>query len=141
MSTRRVTEQLESLQRTSVERVPSAFEATDALAMQELVWGHLATQGVVRGGPQTWSPERFDVPRAICRQLPIAWLRTPRLRGVIDDLLGRGAWEFAERAGVLVGPPESPRAPWRVARADWHWDAGHAGPWVPSEGLFLWCPL
>lgn len=139
--TRRVTEQLESFQRTSILRVPAAFDAADALSMQELVWAHLATRGVVRGDPGTWLPDRFDVPRDVNRQLPIARLRTPRLRGILDDLLGRGMWEFAERAGVLLSPPESPRTPWTVARRDWHWDAGHAGPWTPSEGVFLWCPL
>jgi len=109
--------------------------------MQQLVWEHLERQGVVREDSETWLPERFDVPRDVCRQLPLGRLRSQRLRGVLDDLMGRAKWEFAERPGVLVGPPESPRAPWKVARKDWHWDHGHSGPWTPSEGLLLWCPL
>jgi hypothetical protein len=141
MTARRVTADLETFERTSVLRLPAAYDAEDALAMQRVVWDHLTRQGVVRTDPETWLPERCRVPRDVCRQLPLGRLRTPRLRGVLDDLLGRGKWEFAERAGILAGPPESPRTPWKVARGDWHWDAGHAGPWTPSEGLFLWCPL
>lgn len=132
---------VETFLETSVLRVPGAFAPADALGIRELAWQHLARQGVSRRDPATWIPERFRGFGSLRQELPLARLRTPALRKVLDELLGRGKWRFPEQGGLLVGPPESPRKPWRIARKDWHWDAGHAGAWTPSEGLFLWCPL
>ena len=134
-------EQTEAFRATGIVRVPDAFDAEVALQIQERIWEHLEQNGVVRDEPATWLPERFGGFGGVRQQLPVGRLRTPRLRGAFDDLLGRSKWTFPERIGLLVSPPEMPQTPWKIARRDWHWDAGQAGPWSQKEGLFFWCVL
>lgn len=138
-------EQLQSFTETGVSQLQSAFAPADALHIQGLVWKHLEARGVDRADPATWLPERFRGLGHLRRELPWERItRSPRVRGALDDLLGRKKWSFGEHEGLLVSPPESPRTPWTIARGDWHWDSGAAGPWTPSEGVWLWsilCPL
>ncbi len=134
-------EQTEAFRETGIVRLSAAFDADVALQIQERIWEHLEGQGVVRDEPATWLPDRFGSFGELRQRLPVSRLRTPPLRAAFDGLLGRGKWTFPERFGLLVSPPEMPQTPWKIARRDWHWDAGRAGAWSPQEGLFFWCVL
>jgi hypothetical protein len=132
-------EQLQTFWETGVLRLNAAFEAADALHIQGLVWDHLAASGVDRGDPATWLPDRFRGLGNLRRELPWERItRSSRVRGALDELLGRKKWLFGEYEGLLASPPESPRAPWKIARGDWHWDGGAPGPWAPSDAVWLW---
>ncbi|MFI4933531.1 MAG: phytanoyl-CoA dioxygenase family protein [Caulobacterales bacterium] len=110
--------------------VRGAFASDDALAMQDEWWAELtATHGVRRGERATWRQPRGDLKQA--KKSPIqAMMATAKVLGVIDDLLGAGAWPMPRHWGrVLTTFPEAgdwflPTELWHSdSPPDWHRDA------------------
>lgn len=106
--------------------VRNAFPRDDALAMQAEWWSELAEiHGIERDDRSTWRHILGDLKRA--KRSPIQQrIATPCVLGVIDDLLGPGAWRPpADWGRVLTTFPEP--GDWDVPTGLWHWDS--PGDW------------
>jgi hypothetical protein len=101
--------------------VRQAFSPADALAMERQWWRELeGTHGVRRDDRSSWRQIEGDL-KAAKRDPVQAKILTGRVRGVLDDLLGPGAWPPPRDWGrPLVTFPE-PGA-WAVPARLWHWD-------------------
>jgi len=102
--------------------VRGAFSPSDARAMQDAWWAELAqVHGIARENRETWRSILGDLKQAKTSALQHA-IATPRVKGVIDDLLGEGAWAPPREWGrVLTTFPEP--GPWDVPTGLWHWDS------------------
>jgi hypothetical protein len=98
-----------------------AFAPEDALAMQHEWWLELAeVYGIARDDRSTWRQPRADLKRAKSSAIQQR-LATPRVRGVIDDLLGAGAWPPPRHWGRVLTTFPQPGA-WDVPTKTWHSD-------------------
>src|SRR5260370_26596866 len=94
-----------------------AFSPDEAARMRRRVWARLARLGVAEDDPATWaSADVTGLSKAIKRDRVFAALGSPVVRGAVDDLLGRDAWDLPrEWRTILVTFPGFP---------------GHARRWV-----------
>lgn len=102
--------------------VRQAFPAADALEMERRWWSELQdAHGVCRRDRSSWRQITGDLKAA--KRDPIqAKILSERVRGVLDDLLGEGAWETPKDWGrTIVTFPEP--GPWDVPTWFWHWDS------------------
>jgi hypothetical protein len=101
--------------------VKEAFSPADAAAMQERWWSELEDKhGPRRDDRSTWRQIRGDLKGAKHDRIQ-ARILTPRVRGVLDGLLGQGAWSPPKDWGrPIVTFPEP--GPWDVPTWFWHWD-------------------
>ncbi len=101
--------------------VRQAFSPADGLAMQRRWWRELEdAHGIRPGDRSSWRQITGDL-KAAKRDPVQAKILTGRVRGVLDDLLGKGAWSPPRDWGrPLVTFPE-PGA-WDVPARLWHWD-------------------
>jgi hypothetical protein len=113
--------ELERFERDGYLVVRQAFALADALAMERQWWRELEnTHGIRPGDRSSWRQIRGDL-KAAKRDPLQARILTERVRGVLDDLLGPGAWPAPRDWGrPLVTFPE-PGA-WAVPTGLWHWD-------------------
>ena len=102
--------------------VRSAFFPDDARAMRDEWWAELAeVHGIARDDRSTWRNILGDLKRPKRSPLELK-IATSRVRGVIDDLLGRGNWGTpADWGRALVTFPEV--GDWDVPTEGWHWDS------------------
>jgi hypothetical protein len=101
--------------------VRQAFSPADALAMERRWWSELeGTHGVRRDDRTSWRQIPGDLKAA--KRDPIqARILTGQVRGVFDDLLGKGAWSPPRDWGrAIVTFPEP--GGWEVPTRLWHWD-------------------
>ncbi len=101
--------------------VRQAFSRADGLAMERRWWSELEdTHGIRPDDRSSWRQLPGDL-KAAKRDPMQAKILTGRVRGVLDDLLGPGAWPTPRDWGrPLVTFPE-PGA-WDVPARHWHWD-------------------
>jgi hypothetical protein len=101
--------------------VRGAFSREDALAMERQWWLELQEKQNIRPGDRSsWHQVIGDL-KAAKRDPGQAAILTERVRGVLDDLLGQGAWLPPRDWGrPLVTFPEP--GPWDVPTRLWHWD-------------------
>jgi hypothetical protein len=101
--------------------VRQAFSPADGLAMERQWWRELEdTHGIRPGDRSSWRQLPGDL-KAAKRDPLQAKILTGRVRGVFDDLLGRGAWSPPRDWGrPLVTFPEP--GTWDVPARLWHWD-------------------
>jgi hypothetical protein len=101
--------------------VREAFSAADGAAMEQQWWRELADgHGIRRDDRSSWRRLTGDL-KAAKRDPLQARILTGRVRGVLDDLLGPGAWPAPRDWGrPLVTFPEPGR--WDVPTGLWHWD-------------------
>jgi hypothetical protein len=101
--------------------VRQAFSRDDGREMERQWWRELAdAHGIRRDDRSSWRPLPGDL-KAAKRDRMQARILTGRVRGVLDDLLGQGAWPTPRDWGrPLVTFPE-PGA-WDVPARQWHWD-------------------
>src|ERR1700729_2469821 len=101
--------------------VRQAFSRDDGLAKERQWWRELAdAHGIRRDDRSSWRQLPGDL-KAAKRDTRQAAILTERARGVLDDLLGRGAWLPPRDWGrPLVTFPE-PGA-WDLPAGQWHWD-------------------
>lgn len=99
--------------------------------------------------PDLWSaigydahkPETWDKPFIHLRQflwhMPFEAVYTERLRGAVNQLLGRGRWLVPMRSGWWpIYFPGHQKAPWRPPESGWHVDGGHQHHLTsPEQGL------
>jgi hypothetical protein len=101
--------------------VRQAFSPADALAMERRWWSELeGTHGVRRDDRTSWRQIPGDLKAA--KRDPIqARILTGQVRGVFDDLLGKGAWSPPRDWGRAIVTFPEPGA-WEVPTRLWHWD-------------------
>lgn len=102
--------------------VRPAFRRDDALAMEQRWWSELdVSHGIRRDDRATWRQISGDLEHAKHDAIQSTIL-TERVRGVIDDLLGAGAWSPPrDWSRALVTFPEA--GVWDVPTGLWHWDS------------------
>ena len=112
---------LERFERDGYLVVRRAFARADGLAMEREWWRELAeAHGIRRDDPGSWRQLAGDL-KAAKRDRLQARILTSRVRGVLDDLLGPGAWPTPRDWGrPLVTFPEPGR--WQLPARHWHWD-------------------
>jgi hypothetical protein len=113
--------EIQRFERDGYVAVSGAFSRADAGAMEQRWWQELAATHNIRPDDRAgWHPFPGDLKAA--KGDPIqARILTDRVRGVIDDLLGHGAWQPPRDWGrPLVTFPEP--GIWEVPTRLWHWD-------------------
>jgi hypothetical protein len=116
--------------------VRGAFAHEDALIMQREWWSELAeVEGVMREDRSTWRTPMRDLRRAKLSptQTKIA---TPRVHGVIDDLLGSRASVPPRHWGRVLTTFPQP-GEWDVPTELWHWDSPCEWHRETMNGLFV----
>ncbi len=101
--------------------VRQAFSRADGLAMERRWWQELEKTHNIRSGDRaSWRQLPGDLKAA--KHDPIqARILTETVRGVFDDLLGKGAWQPPRDFGrAIVTFPEP--GVWEVPTRLWHWD-------------------
>jgi hypothetical protein len=101
--------------------VRQAFSPADGLAMEREWWRELEdTHGIRRDDRATWRPLPGDL-KAAKRDPLQAKILTGRVRGALDDLLGRDAWPAPRNWGRPIVTFPEPGA-WELPTRHWHWD-------------------
>src|SRR5690348_14672182 len=101
--------------------VRQAFSRTDGLAMEQQWWRELEdTHGIRRDDRSAWRQITGDL-KAAKRDRLQARILTERVRGVLDDLLGKDAWSPPRDWGRPLVTFPGPGA-WEVPARLWHWD-------------------
>jgi Phytanoyl-CoA dioxygenase (PhyH) len=115
-------------------RVPSAFTADEAAAMRDAVWRVLATRGIRKGEPSSWSEER-PVHLQALKDDPV--FRTPWSKQVIvaiDEVLEGQAWQKPKSCGALfIAFPR--KSAWNIPASGWHIDANYTSELSPPAGV------
>src|SRR5262245_59035357 len=116
-------------------RIPGAFPATTAELIRRRLWDDLARRhGVRQDAPATWTVAQPSHFQALRRSGTFEALASTVLMGVLDDLLGAGAWLRPDHWGdSLVTFPDT-RAAWDVPHAGWHIDWPPRGAARPLFG-------
>jgi hypothetical protein len=101
--------------------VRQAFARADGLAMEQQWWRELAeAHGIRPDEPASWRQLPGDL-NAAKRDRTQARILTTRVRGVLDDLLGPGAWppprDWGRPLVTFPGPGQ-----WELPTGNWHWD-------------------
>ena len=118
----------------------AAVDPQAVARLRDRVWEHLAQTGAV---PKSLPP-RFAVNASrftrLARQLDFAKTWGESVVGVIDALLGPGAWTVPHQAGqLLMMTWPDPGGVWTLPRKSWHLDypAPTAAARVPGVQVFL----
>ena len=115
-------DQAEEYDREGVVRLPGAISPTEAAGMEARLWRRLQARcGAARDKPQTWTVER---PAQLTSRVDeFAAMASPKVRAVLDGLLGAGGWKTPTRWGIpLVAFPGFAER-WDVPHRNWHLDA------------------
>lgn len=130
-------EQRETYDRLGVVRVPGAVLRRDAEAMADALWDELERRhGLHRRRPETWTVERPFHLQAVARSGAFATMASPRVRAVLDELLGTG-WIEPRWWGLPLVAFPSPGA-WSPPNRDWHLDGqATANPRVARPFVLL----
>jgi hypothetical protein len=101
--------------------VRQAFSRADGLAMERQWWRELHdAHGIRRDDRSSWHQIAGDL-KAAKRDPVQGRILTGRVRGVFDDLLGKGAWSPPRDWGRPLVTFPGPGA-WDVPARLWHWD-------------------
>ncbi len=102
-----------------------AFSPDEAARMRRRVWARLARAGVTEDDPATWaSADVTGLSKAIKRDRVFAALGSPVVRGAVDDLLRRDAWDPPREWGAILIHFPSQARPWVLPARSWHTDYG-----------------
>jgi hypothetical protein len=115
-------------------RVPGAFGAREAAAMQAAIWSTLARSGILRDRPSTWTAERPIHLQSLKHDPVFRWVASPALLAAIAQVLGTA--NFAEPAnwGALFAAFPVERE-WRLPDSGWHADAHYLSALWPPRGV------
>lgn len=110
-------------------RLDGFVSATAVEEMADRLWADLARRhGVQRRAPGTWRVERPFQFQSLQASGAFAAMAPPRLKGLLDDLLGAQRWSAPDHWGQpLVCFPTG--GAWDVPHANWHLD----GPCDPAQ--------
>jgi hypothetical protein len=112
---------IERFERDGYVTVRQAFSRADGLAMERQWWRELEdAHGIRRDDRSTWRQITGDL-KAAKRDRLQARILTERVRGVLDDLLGKDAWSPPRDWGRPLVTFPGPGA-WEVPARLWHWD-------------------
>ncbi|MCX5660734.1 MAG: phytanoyl-CoA dioxygenase family protein [Planctomycetota bacterium] len=97
------------------------------------VW---AAMGYDAHKPETWD-KAFIHLRQFLWHMPFEAVYTEKLRGAVDQLLGRGRWLVPMRSGWWpIYFPGHQKPPWKAPESGWHVDGGHQHHLnSPEQGL------
>jgi hypothetical protein len=128
---------VETFAERGVVRVPGAFTRTQAAAMSDAIWRHVARATPCRRhDPSTWDarPISFKKLKSSSALLPL--LDGPPIRRVLDALFGPDQWT-APKVGpqILMTLPNASQ--WRLPHRLWHTDAGFESTTFPVFGVKL----
>ena len=113
---------IERFERDGYVVVRQAFARADGLAMESQWWRELEdTHGIRAEDRSSWRQVTGDL-KAAKRDPGQARILTERVRGVLDDLLGQGAWPPPREWGRAIVTFPAPGA-WDVPTRLWHWDS------------------
>jgi hypothetical protein len=108
-----------------VVRLRGAFSGDESAAMRRRVWARLARLGAAEDDPATWATaDVTGLSKAIKRDAAFAALGSPAVRGAVDDLLGRGAWDPPREWGTIMFTFPGQARPWLLPARSWHADWG-----------------
>lgn len=116
--------------------IRQAFSRADGLAMERRWWSELEdTHGIRADDRSSWRQIPGDLKAA--KRDPIqARILTDRVRGIFDDLLGKGAWSPPGDWGRTIVTFPKPGA-WEVPARLWHWDNPCEPHLDRPRGLFV----
>jgi hypothetical protein len=118
--------QIDQFHRDGFVVVPGAFAREDANAMEEAWWREMSElYGIERHDRSTWRQPPRDSRATKTGPLQNK-IRTERLRGAIDDLLGEDLWQWPKHWGRAIATfPQG--GVWDVPGTGvgnlWHWDS------------------
>jgi hypothetical protein len=116
--------------------VRQAFPRADGLAMEQQWWRELAdAHGIRADDRSTWHQIPGDL-KAAKRDRIQARILTGRVSGVLDDLLGPGAWLPPRDWGRAIVTFPRPGA-WQLPTRLWHWDNPSDPHVAGPRGLFV----
>lgn len=100
---------------------PAAVPPEDIEALSDVIWRRLRTRhGMHRDRPASWT--QAHPAQLTAHTSELASMASPRVRAMIDQLLGAGAWVEPPRWGLpLVTLPGFSEA-WDVPTSNWHLD-------------------
>ncbi len=132
-------DELEGFAQDGMLRVPGVFGAEDAARMRDGLWRELgALYGMRPDDRRTWEPHRPTRLKVSKRDPAADAILGPRLRGVLDQLLGEWA-EPTHQGQVLVTMPTG--EPWVVPHRLWHTDVGFDLPRDELVAVKVWALL
>lgn len=126
-------DQLETYAAEGVVRLPGAVPPAAVAGMVDILWRRLEARcGARRDRPETWTTER---PAQLTSKADeLAAMASPRVRTVLDQLLGR--WKAPPRWGLpLVTFPMD--GPWDVPHRHWHLDLPATAEPPATARIFL----
>lgn len=115
-------------------RVPQVFDGVAAAAMRDVVWRGLASLGVQRDVPSTWTIERPAKLQKLKDDPAFNAVGSVRLLAAIDALLETRTYEKPKRWGAAFVAFPTPER-WGVPASGWHIDANYAGQLSPPKGV------
>lgn len=95
------------------------FSAERAAEMEALVWRQLERRGVDRDDPTTWA-KPGGVSQALRSTRLFRDALSDDFTGIVDQLLGEGAWDPPKDSGRLLYSWPGEGA-WTVPHDGWHW--------------------
>jgi len=127
---------IERFERDGYVVVRQAFSRDDGLAMEERWWRELEdTHGIRRDDRSSWHQVPGNL-KAAKRDPVQAKILTEQVRGVLDDLLGKGSWSPPKDWGLTLVTFPEPGA-WDVPTRFWHWDNPCEHHLDRPRGLFV----
>ncbi|HET9830230.1 MAG TPA: hypothetical protein VFP91_00915, partial [Vicinamibacterales bacterium] len=103
-------------------RVRTAFSVVEAAAMRSAVWRELATVGVLRTDPSTWTKERPERLQHLKADPAFRSVGSTRLLEAISTVLEGQPYERPKNWGAIFLAFPS-RHSWNVPWRGWHIDA------------------
>jgi hypothetical protein len=125
-------------------KLPQAFAAERAMAVQTFLWHKLAERGVRKDDRATWTKPLVHIKEQFNGAVFQA-CETERLAGAVEDLVGEGRWRTkggeANWGWWPVNFAVGAERAWDVPTGGWHWDGMHFRHTVdaPDQGLLLLC--
>jgi len=114
-------DQLATFDSQGLLRLAGAIAPETVEAMASHVWSMLNHSGLYRDDPASWRQGRPRGLQRPARSGELNGMGSDAVRGAVDDLLGRSAWEDPEHWGqLLISLPEDRE--WRLPHRAWHLD-------------------
>ncbi len=109
----------------------------DCLTAQQLIWDGLRqAAGCERDRPETWSGMNASHLKPLARLPAFDIAAVPRVRAVVDRLLGPGWSGPGSGGGFFLNAPTPPGSRPQLPRGTWHWDGRMDLTPAPSLALF-----
>jgi hypothetical protein len=129
-------EELDQFERNGFVRVHGAIDPAAVAMMQDVLWAELATRGILRGEPATWTVDVPDHLQHLKQDAAFQAVGSERTQGAISEVLGWDGWTRPTDWGAyFLIFPDRARRPWHVPWSAWHVDHDWTLPVAPLAGL------